>query len=679
MGRLQPGIPVVLASAVVVAGLILNVTAFSAEAAQGAYTAGQAARGKSLYSKYCASCHGDALQGGAAPALAGKAFIKSWGQSTRTVDDLFYVMRSSMPKPAMGSLVPGEYLELVAFVLSRNGLPAGEKPLSADAATLNALRLASTAVGTDGKATSKKTYIVGTGSMKPIGTGPSEMELRDAEHSSDWLYHTHDLHGTRYAPLNEINRSNVAQMQVACIYQLGSTENFLTGPIVHAGIMYVTTVKLTVAIDAATCREKWRQKWEAQDADIAPNNRGVAIENGYVVRGTSDGYLLALDAADGRLLWARQVARPAVGESIVMPPLIYGDLVLIGPAVSEFNVQGWIGAFRLSDGAPVWRFNTIPKAGEPGFETWNNDPNVPVGGGAVWSPLAVDMERGEVYVPVTNPAPDFAKSVRPGKNLYTNSLVALDLQTGKLKWYVQMDTNDDKDYDLTQVSPLIEATVGGRPHKLVVTAGKDGIVRVLDRDTHEVLHQTPIGTRLNEQVPITREGTHYCPGTLGGIQWNGPSWNAGMNMLFVPSVDWCWTAKLDEKLRNIPGSFYMGGSAEPDKESHGLLTAIDASSGAIRWQYRSEKPMVAAVTTTAGGLLFTGESTGDFLGFDAEKGTMLYRFNTGGAMTGGVITYAVSGRQYVGAASGKGSIFFGGDKGAPTIVVFKLPDTGQSP
>jgi alcohol dehydrogenase (cytochrome c) len=678
MCRLQPASFMAVPSIAVLATLILAAWPLGAKAVQGAYTADQAARGKSLYGRYCASCHGEMLEGAAAPALAGETFIKSWSQSTRTVDDLFYVMRSSMPKPASGSLKAQQYLELLTFILSRNGLSAGDRPLSTDAVTLGTLRLASSRRGAGTNVSAKRTYIVGQGGIRPTGKGPSAAELQGADQSSDWLYHTHDLHGTRYSHLNEITRDNVARMQVACIYQLGSTETFVTGPIVHAGVMYVTTAKLTAAIDAATCREKWRYNWEAQDAQLTPHNRGVAIENGYVVRGTADGYLLALDSADGRLLWARQIARPAAGEAIAMPPLIYGDLVIVGPAGSEYNIQGWIGAFRLADGAPVWRFNTIPKAGEPGFDTWNNDPNVPVGGGAVWSPLSVDMERGEVYVPVTNPAPDFPKSVRPGKNLYTNSLVALDLRTGKLKWYVQMASNDDKDYDLTQVSPLIEAAIGGQQHKLVVAAGKDGIVRVLDRGTHEILHQTPIGTRFNEHAPITREGTHYCPGTLGGIQWNGPAWNAHTNMLYVPTVDWCFTTKLDEKLRNIPGSQYMGGTPQPDKLSQGFLTAIDASSGAIRWQYRAEKPMVAAVTTTAGGLVFTGESSGDLLALDAENGRVLYRFNTGGAMTGGVITYAVAGHQYVGVASGKGAVMFGGDRGAPTIVVFRLPQASQA-
>lgn len=233
--------------------------------------------------------------------------------------------------------------------------------------------------------------------------------------------------------------------------------------------------------------------------------------------------------------------------------------------------------------------------------------------------------------------------------------------------------NDDKDWDLTQVSPIVDGVVAGKQRKLIVASGKDGIVRVLDRDSHKVLVQATIGTRLNEEVPITREGTRYCPGVLGGIQWNGPAWDPASNTLYVPTVDWCWTAKLEEEPRLVPGETYMGATLEPDENSQGFLTAIDASTGEIRWQYRSEEPMVAGVTTTAGGLLFTGENTGDLMALDADTGKVLYRFNTGGSMTAGVISYGVKGRQYVAAASGKGSYFLGGDHGAPTIVVFSLP------
>lgn len=661
--------------------LIVGLDARPATAASGVFTQDQAAKGQDLYAKHCASCHGDSLQGSLAPPLSGPMFGQLW-QAAFNVDDLYYVMRTSMPMPRAGSLSSAEYLQLLAFILSKNGFEAGTTALTADAGSLASIRLAPPAPAGDPPAggadpgaapTARKSFLVAEGGTTPQGKGPSADELRDAQNSTDWLYHTHDFHGTRHSPLKQITPESASHLKAACVYQLGSTESFVTGPIVYHGTLYVTTQKLTAAIDAATCRERWQYKWQPQDMELNPNNRGVAIENGYVVRGTSDGYLLALDSADGHLLWARQIAHPAAGETFAMPPLIYQDLVIIGPAGSELNVQGWIGAFKLSDGSPVWRFNTVPKAGEPGFDSWVHDPNLPVGGGSVWSPMSLDAERGELYVPVTNPAPDYPVQLRKGNDLYTDALLALDVRTGKLKWYAQVTPNDSKDRDLTQVSPIIEAKIGGRSHKVVVVGGKDGVVREFDRDTHQQLSATPLGTHANDLVPVSTSGTRFCPGTLGGIQWNGPAWLASTNSLYVPVVDSCTTAKADAEPRLIPGQFYMGGSEDTEANPRGLLSSIDVSNGAIRWQYHSDGPLVAAVTTTDGGVVFGGELNGDFIALDASNGKVLYRFNTGGAMTAGIVTYAVDGKQYVGAASGKGSMMFGDGRGAPTIVVFTLP------
>ncbi len=444
-------------------------------------------------------------------------------------------------------------------------------------------------------------------------------------------------------------------------------------PIVYHGVMYVTTPLITAAIDAATCRRRWSYTWALKDQARIQMNRGAVIKDGRILRGTPDGYLLALDAADGHLLWARQVTHPAQGELLTMPPLVFEDLAIIAPAGSELNIQGWIGAFRIDDGTPVWRFNTIPRPGEPGSETWVN-PSVPVGGGAIWTPLSLDVATGELYVPVTNPAPDLPAELRPGANLYTNALVALDVRTGRLRWYDQLVPNDAHDWDLTQVAPLFRATVQGRERNLITAAAKDGLVTVLDRDTHERLFQTPVTTRENVDTPLGREWTRVCPGLLGGVEWNGPAWLPATRTLYVPSVDWCVSFKLADTVRFVPGEGYMGGEYmfDPAESGHGWLTAIDVATGAVRWRYRSPRPMVAAVTATAGGVLFAGEMTGDFLAFDAADGRELYRFNTGAGLLGGVVTYAVGGRQYAAAVSGGGSYNFGRE-GSPTVFVFAVP------
>jgi alcohol dehydrogenase (cytochrome c) len=382
---------------------------------------------------------------------------------------------------------------------------------------------------------------------------------------------------------------------------------------------------------------------------------------------------VALDAATGRLLWARRVGNPERGEWFTMAPMIYNDLILVGPAVSEFAIKGWIGAFRLDDGSPVWRFNIVPEPGEPGSDTWDREAGFPVGGGGVWTPFTLDRERGLLYVATGNPAPDFPAAMRGGTNLYTNSLLAIDVRTGKLAWYDQLVPEDDHDWDLTHAGPLFRARVRGAERDLIATVGKEGLLRVLDRATHERLYEVPVTTRDNVDEPIAATGTHACPGLLGGVEWSGPAYNPRTNLLYTPAVDWCTTFYLADSLRYISETIYLGGTYQLDPTSQGWVTAVEASSGSVRWRYKSPSPMLAAVTTTAGGLVFTGELTGDFLALDAETGKVLYRFNTGGPIGGGVVTYQVDGKQYVAVMSGRPSPFWVGEHaGAATAFVFTL-------
>ena len=654
------------------------------------FTAAQAASGEAVYKQSCASCHGAALTGGAAPPLAGPAFERSWsggapvvltarvddrGDPRVTLDDLFFVMRTTMPPNAVNTLSPSERAAVFAFVLQRNGYPAGQTLLTADLPQLKQQRLAVTAVAAPPRA-APPAFVAGAPGAAAATSGPDQSTLTAAAASTDWLVHNHDYAGTRYSPLDEITAANASRLTPACMFQMGERDNFQTGPIVHNGVMYVTTMTATIALDAATCRVKWKHVWEPKDDTGWQRNRGVAIKDGRVVRATPDGYLVGLSADKGALLWARQVSRPAEGETFTMAPMIFEDLVLIGPAGSEANVQGWVGAFRLSDGSPVWRFNTVPKPGEPGYDTWQNPRQIPVGGGAVWTAFALDVDSGELHVAVTNPAPDLPIHLRQGDNLYTNSIVALDVRTGKLRWYRQLIANDSHDWDVTHATPLFTSTIDGTARRLVATAGKDGMLRAIDRESKRVVYEAALTTRENADTPVGLTPIRACPGVLGGVEWNGPAFNPGTNLLYVPAVDWCATFVAFEQVRHIPGKLYMGGNIDldPPAKAQGWVTAVDASTGAVRWKYRSGRPMVAAVTSTAGNVLFTGELTGDFLALDARTGAVVYRFNTGGPMGGGVVTYATGGRQYVAAASGSPSNFWvDQNPGSPTIVVFALP------
>ena len=647
------------------------------------FTAPQAARGGALYATHCAACHGDALQGASAGALTGPAFAMAWGGAPSgmfgnwgaaklTVDDLDFVIRTTMPRGAPRTLAPEDYSAILAHLLLRNGYPAGKAELRAGSPRLAQVPLH---FGTGSILSTAPARIAGDPAAVPNGQGPTQQELNAAADSTrDWLYHTHDYSGSRYAALDQINAQNAGRLRVICAYQLGEESNFQTGPIVYQGTMYVTTVRSTVALDATTCRQKWRHSWVPRAKEVWRNNRGVAIKDGYLVRGTSDGYLLALNASTGALIWAVQAADASQGYFFPMAPLLFEDLVLIGPAGSENAISGWVGAFRLRDGSPVWKFQTVPGATPTGSSSWGNPQGIKLGGGSVWTPFTLDARQGQLFVAVTNPAPDLVARLRPGSNLYTNSVVALDVRTGSLLWHSQMVPNDSHDWDLTQVSPLFEVTLGGQQRRLLTTAGKDGNLRTLDRDSHELLYTTAVTTINNADAPVTESGTDACPGVFGGVQWNGPALQRELSTLYVNSVDWCSRFTVARSVRHIPGHMYLGGSTQMLGEWRGWLTALDAVTGAVKWRYASPMPMVAAVTTTKGNVVFTGELTGDFLALDARDGTQLYRFNTGGGIGGGIVTYLEQGRQYVAVMSGRPSAAWL-DKagGAPTVFLFSLP------
>ena len=403
---------------------------------------------------------------------------------------------------------------------------------------------------------------------------------------------------------------------------------------------------------------------------------GGSLQDGKFVRATSDGHLIALDARTGQLVWKRHVAAAESYEFITMAPLIYEDLIIAGIGISEFAVRGWVGAFRLTDGEPVWRFNTIPDDDEPGAETWSNREARRHGGGGVWVTPTIDSETGRLYVTVGNPVPDLYGDVREGVNLYTAAMLVLDGRTGGLEWYKQFVPHDLHDWDMTAAGPIYRTTTPGQIRAMVAVGGKDGLLRGVDRDTREQIFEVPVTTRLGAEMPPTTQGVHACPGILGGMEWSSPAFNPGLGVLFAPAVDWCGVYRKSEELRFAAGQLYLGGSFsfDPVESSRGWLTAIDAITGAIKWKYQSPKPMLAAVTTTSSELVFTGELTGHMLVLDARDGTVLYRFDTGVPLHAGVITYAVNGKQYVALATGAATSFWRVGRPSSRVSVFSLPD-----
>ena len=502
--------------------------------------------------------------------------------------------------------------------------------------------------------------------------------------AGDWVYVDHDLAGTRYSHLKEITTNNVSQLVKACAYSFPDKEPSQTAPIVSAGRMYLTTAHYTVAIDGADCHVIWSSSYTPHEHEPATTHRGAALANGKIIRGTSDGFLLALDAKDGHTVWYKQIADPKQGYFISMAPLVHGDLVYIGPAGAETAAQGWVAAFRVRDGEQVWRFNIVPTDGEPGADTWGPNPaSRKHGGGNLWTPMSFDEQKNLLYVPGGNAAPDLYDDDRPGDNLYTNSLIALDAKTGRLAWYRQFVPHDVHDYDVSHVAPVFKASINGSTRNVIASTGKDGLLRLLDRDSQDLIYSVPFTTRLNVEVPVTRTPVRVCPGTLGGQEWNGSSYYAKQNMLIVPATDWCAEFSKDatapDPEKEHTHAFYFGGQTkfDPWSAARGRLTAFDASTGQEKWRYDAAKPMIAGVTTTEGDLLFTGDLAGNLLALDARSGRVLLRSELGGPAGGGVVTYSAHGRQNVAVVSGLVGVYnlvapeIGG--GNTTVTVFRLP------
>ena len=654
--------------------LVFSTSVFGADTpASGTFTDEQFERGQALYNQQCAQCHGAELDSAAAPALIGPTFRKTWALLGANVAELYIRISSTMPPRQGGDLQESEYLELLAYVLGRNNVLPGSEALRNDYPYLSAIPFARG----DGVLDIAANFIEGANGLAPTGSGPSFTELMAAaDNSEDWLYHNQNYQGTRYSALDEINISNADALQQVCVYELPTNATMQTGPIIYQGTMYVTNATHTAAIDAASCELIWSFDWAPRDRMVWSNNRGVAIKDGYVVRGTADGYLLALDSANGNLLWARQIADPWLGETFTMPPMIFEDTVLIGPAGSENAISGWLGAFSLLNGDLIWKFMTVPEAAAGGGATWGNPNNILLGGGAVWTPLSMDLALGEVYAAVTNPAPDLPAYLRPGENLYSNNIVALDVRSGELKWHKSIVPNDDHDWDLTQVSPVLKAGINNVSRDMIATVGKDGILRTLDKNSRAILYETPVTTILNAEVPVTQEGVFACPGVYGGVLWSGPSYYPAQKLLITPSIDYCAQFTASEEISFTPGRMYMGGRVRPAEEQTGWLTAIDVEIGEVSWRYHSLRPMVAGVTTTAGGLVMTGELSGNLLILNANSGEVLNSIPTGAPVGGGIVTYEVDGKQFIATSSGNAMMTFRtGDEveSGGRVVVYSLP------
>lgn len=507
--------------------------------------------------------------------------------------------------------------------------------------------------------------------------GPTQAELDESSNStSGWLMTNKSYDGHRYVSLSQINAKNVANLREVCSFDTGVEAPAQSTPVLYAGRVYFTAGQTTFAVDGKTCKEIWSYEWTLKGKALSLVNRGPAIKDGRLVRGTADGFLIALSMDDGKLLWQRQITSQQESHYLSMPPTIVDDRIIYGTAGADWGGRGWIGAFALNDGAELWRYEALPRTGDPGAQTWGSPDALAAGGGSFWTPVAVDRARQVVFVAIGNPAPDFFGESRQGSNAGSNTAAALDIRTGKLLWSKQFVAHDTHDWDLDQIGPLLNATVRGKVHDIVIVSGKDGRLRVVDRDDYGVLADLPISKQENADAPATVEGVHICPGLLGGQEWSSSAYDPERNIVVAPMVDWCGTVHHDATApAHTVGQHFYGGRIDQDpiEQAQGVLAAIDMKSATVRWKVQTTAPMLANVTATRGGVIFAGDLKGTLYAVDADRGEVLLRYPLGASAGGGLFSYELDDRQYVAAISGPVSAFFGGGKGTTKLTVLALP------
>ena len=500
-------------------------------------------------------------------------------------------------------------------------------------------------------------------------SGCSSLLAQSETYGAQWLTYNNGLDSQRFSPLRQINTENAAALGEVCRVQIDGPTSFHAGLIVSEGVIYTATANETVALDASSCAVIWKYDYLPEEERCGGSTRGVALHNGRIFRGTCDGRLIALDAKSGELLWKNVIAEPDLGESTSAAPLAWQNVIYMGIAGSELGARGRVMAYDAITGHELWRFNTIPMGDEVGADTWQREGTAKTGGGGVWGAMSLDVSTGELFVPVGNPWPDIDIGYRPGENLFTNSIVVLDAFTGKLKWWHQVSPADWKDLDLV-AAPVLYRTDGARDFMAI--GGKDGYVTLVDRDSKEVVFRTPVTTVEEIHAKPSTEGSRMCPGYAGGVEWNGPALDKLNNNLIVGAVDICFIVTLVEGTVYKAGEANFGGLVAPDGEATGWVTALDMLTGEVRWQHHADFPVTAGVTPTAGGVTFTGDLGGNLFVFDSANGKILHQVDVGGAMAGGVVTYEISGKQYLAFAAGNISRNAFGDVGLPSVVIMTL-------
>lgn len=523
-----------------------------------------------------------------------------------------------------------------------------------------------------------------------LASGPvTEQELRDGlpVDGSRWITFGGNYANHRHSPLTQITPQNVAQLVPQWTFQTNLLGRFETTPLIRDNVLYVTgPLNVAWAIDARTGREIWRYRRElpettALTACCGLVNKGFGMLGERLFMTTLDAHLLALDVKTGSIIWDVVLEDYRKGYASTITPLITKDKVIVGIAGGEYGIRGFIDAYDTQTGKLAWRFYTIPGSGEPGNETWAGD-SWQRGGASVWTTGAYDPELNLVYIGTGNPGPDYHSDSRKGDNLYSDSEVALDADTGQLKWYYQFTPHDLHDWDATQVPILADITIGDRQRQVLMTANRNGFFYTLDRATGELLVGKPyVQTTWAKEIardgrPILlpgnspdEKGALTCPDIMGGTNFWPPAYDPSTTTFFVNAREVCATYYAWEP-EYVQGTRFTGGAAQraQDMPAIGALRALDPTTGGRKWQFEYPTPATAGLLTTASGLIFSGDAEGNFLALDSKSGKLLWRHQMGSALHGtSAVTYMLDGRQQVLVPAGT------------TLTAWALPDITRMP
>ncbi len=496
----------------------------------------------------------------------------------------------------------------------------------------------------------------------------------------NWLHPNGNYEQTRHYPVAEINTANVAKLRPAFVFQTGIVESMETAPIVVDGVMFVTTSYNHVyAINATTGEQYWHFKHKIGPVSTyccGPNNKGVAVSEGKLFMGTLDAKLVALDAKTGKLLWETEIADPELGYSETMAPAVVDGKVLIGTNGGEYGVRGFVKAYDANTGKLSWTFHTIPEKGHEGVwataDATGRDMKRNIAaekaalaknggdfyktlGGGVWMTPAVDTKTKTVFFVVGNPSPDLYGAERPGDNLYTDSIVAVDLETGKYKWHYQYVAHDV--WDLDAVSPPILVDVKDKNGKMipgVIHGGKTGHIYVHDRrDGSLIRFSEPMVSQEGLWTLPTAQGARMSLGANGGVEWSPMAYNPKLRLAFAVNLEQPMTYHV-EAAAYPGGKLWLGGAFKniPGEEQFGNVTAVNIDTGKIAWKARTDQPMIGGAMSTAGNLVFAGEGNGWFKAYDARTGKVLWQYQCGAGVNAPATSYTVNGKQYIAVAAG---------------------------